>query len=84
MKPVLYSGGEASRIYDGKYVVRAWFTWPWGQPGEHETLPGSYEDCMDWLARAPHALLSVTDGDTGLSFRVPVERAVIVTEAEAW
>ena len=78
---ILYAGGESSRIYAGEFVVRAWFTWPWGQPGEHDTAPLPYEDCLDWLKAAPHVPLIVSDGAEFHSVRV--ERAVIVPAEEA-
>jgi hypothetical protein len=72
---VLYSGGEASRIYEGQYTVVSRFTWPDGQPGEDETAPMTYEDAMNWLASAPHAPLIVSDGADFHTVRV--ERARI-------
>lgn len=75
---VIYSGGESSRIYTEQVSVRAWFHWPWGQPGEHDTAPMPYEDAMNWLAAAPYTPLLVTDSDTGEVHDVRIERAVIV------
>jgi len=75
----VYCGGESSRIYEGRFVVRSSFHWPDGQPGEDETSPLPYEDCMDWLASAPHAPLQVSDG--ARIHTVRVERAVIVPVA---
>jgi hypothetical protein len=79
----LYAGGESSRIYEGRYVVRAWFLWPDGQPGEHDTAPLPYEDCLDWLASAPHVPLVVVDDATGEIHQVRVQRAVILEEHKA-
>lgn len=75
---MIYAGGEASRLYAGTWIVRAWFTWPWGQPGEHDTEPGTYEACMEWLALAPHLDLEVVDPDNGRAYMVRVERAKVV------
>lgn len=75
---ILYGGGEASRIYDGEFVVRSWFAWPDGTPGEHDTAPMPYEDCLAWLAAAPHTPLQASDG--ARIHNVRVERAVIVPE----
>ena len=50
MNPILYGGTEASRLYHGEFVVRSWFHWPDGTPGEHDTSPLPYEDCLAWLA----------------------------------
>lgn len=77
----LYSGGESSRLYRGQYVVRAWFDWPDGRPGEHDTAPMTYEDAIAWLAAAPHVPLEASDGSR--IHMVRVQRAVILTEAEA-
>lgn len=77
----LYSGGESSRIYRGQFIVRAWFTWPDGTPGEHDTAPMTYEDAIQWLAAAPHTPLEASDG--ARIHRVRVLRGVIIPEAEA-
>ena len=74
-------GSEASRLYDGEFVVRAWFHWPDGTPGEHDTSPLPYEDCLAWLAAAPHTPLIASDG--AKLHQVRVERAVIVPAAAA-
>lgn len=73
--PVLYSGGEASRIYRADVIVRAWFHWPDGVPGEHDTAPMPYEDAIQWLAAAPHTPLTASDG--AKLHTVRVERAKI-------
>ena len=72
---MIYHGAHGSRIYDGRYRVRAWFRWPDGAPGVEETEPASYEECQWWLEAAPHLPLEVSDG--ARIHRVRVERAVI-------
>ena len=62
MSLILYGGSEASRLYHGDFVVRSWFHWPDGTPGEHDTSPLPYEDCLAWLAAAPHTPLIASDG----------------------
>lgn len=75
--PVLYSGGESSRLYGPiRRRVHAWFTWSDGTPGEHWTDDLPYEDAMSWLAAAPHTPLHVSDG-AGNFESVRIERAVI-------
>jgi hypothetical protein len=78
---VIYSGGESSRIYPREYLVRAWFDWPDGSPGEHDTAPLPYEDCLAWLAAAPYTPLQASDG--ARVHLVRVQRAVIVAAEEA-
>ena len=81
MSQILYGGTEASRLYHGEFVVRSWFHWPDGTPGEHDTSPLPYEDCLAWLAAAPHTPLIASDG--ARLHQVRVERAVIVPAAAA-
>jgi hypothetical protein len=81
MSLILYGGSEASRLYHGEFVVRSWFHWPDGTPGEHDTTPLPYEDCLAWLAAAPHTPLIASDG--AHLHQVRVERAVIVPAAAA-
>lgn len=74
--PILYSGGEASRIYEGEVIIRAWFHWPDGIPGEHDTAPMPYEDAIQWLAAAHFTPLAASDGNK--IHHVRVERAKIL------
>ena len=81
MNPILYGGSEASRLYDGEFVVRACHPASGTTPGEHDTSPLPYEDCLAWLAAVPHTPLIASDG--AKLHQVRVERAVIVPAAAA-
>ena len=51
MSLILYGGSEASRLYHGEFVVRSWFHWPDGTPGELRRIsdhPG--QDSHPWFS----------------------------------